>query len=104
MAAPVLAALPGALDLVGTLALPEVASVLKRAALFIGNDSGLMHLSAAAGAPTIGLFGRSSAAEYGPSGPHARAVEADGPPYESPMTALPESRVLAAATALLGSR
>lgn len=101
MAAPLLAALPGALDLVGTLALPEVAAVLKRAALFIGNDSGLMHLSAAAGAPTIGLFGRSSAAEYGPTGPHARAVEADGPPYESPMTALPEARVLAAAEALL---
>jgi heptosyltransferase III len=104
MAAPVLAALPGALDLVGTLSLPEVASVLKRAALFIGNDSGLMHLSAAAGAPTIGLFGRSSAAEYGPSGPHARAVEADGPPYESPMTDLPVPRVLEAATALLSAR
>ncbi|WP_203069786.1 glycosyltransferase family 9 protein [Falsiroseomonas ponticola] len=104
MAAPVLAALPGALDLVGTLALPEVAAVLKRAALFIGNDSGLMHLSAAAGAPTIGLFGRSSAAEYGPAGPRARAVEADGPPYESPMTDLPAPRVLAAATALLAPR
>ncbi len=103
MAAPVLQALPGALDLVGTLALPEVAAVLKRAALFIGNDSGLMHLSAAAGARTIGLFGRSSAAEYGPSGPRAVAVEADGPPYESPMTALPAPRVLAAAQALLAA-
>jgi len=102
MAAPVLAALPGAVDLVGNLTLPEVAAVLRRAALFLGNDSGLMHLSAAAGAPTIGLFGRSSAAEYGPSGPHALAVEADGPPYESPMTDLPANRVLAAAGRLLG--
>jgi ADP-heptose:LPS heptosyltransferase len=104
MAAPVLAAFPDAVDLVGTLALPEVAAVLRRAALFLGNDSGLMHLAAAAGAPTIGLFGRSSAAEYGPSGPHALAVEADGPPMDAPMTALPAARVLAAAEALLARR
>jgi ADP-heptose:LPS heptosyltransferase len=101
MAAPLLAAFPDAVDLVGTLALPEVAAVLRRAALFLGNDSGLMHLAAAAGAPTIGLFGRSSAAEYGPSGPRAVAVEADGPPMHAPMTDLPASRVLAAAEGLL---
>lgn len=103
MAAPVLAALPGAVDLVGTLALPEVAAVLRRAALFLGNDSGLMHLAAAAGAPTLGLFGRSSAAEYGPTGSRAVAVEADGPPRDAPMTDLPAARVLAAAEALLGA-
>ncbi len=76
MAAPLLAALPGALDLVGVLRLPEVAAVLQRAALFIGNDSGLMHLSAAAGAPTIGLFGPTDASTYAPSGRLARAVVA----------------------------
>jgi heptosyltransferase III len=76
MAAPVLAALPGARDLVGVLSLSEAAAVLQRAALFIGNDSGLMHLSAAAGAPTIGLFGPTDAATYGPSGPAATAVVA----------------------------
>lgn len=74
MAEPLLAALPGAIDLVGNLSLPEIAAVLARASLFIGNDSGLMHLAAAAGAPTIGLFGPTNAAEYGPSGPKARAV------------------------------
>ncbi|MGK7863810.1 glycosyltransferase family 9 protein [Falsiroseomonas sp. E2-1-a4] len=103
MAAPVLDAFPDAVDLVGNLALPEVAAVLRRAALFLGNDSGLMHLAAATGAPTIGLFGRSSAAEYGPCGQRAVAVEADGPPFEAPMTALPESRVLAAAERLLAA-
>jgi heptosyltransferase-3 len=76
MAAPLLAALPEALDLVGTLRLPEVAAVLQRAALFIGNDSGLMHLSAAAGAPTIGLFGPTDASTYGPAGRLASAVVA----------------------------
>ena len=55
MAAPVLAALgEDAVDLVGGLALPEVAAVLARCALFVGNDSGLMHLSAATGTPTLG--------------------------------------------------
>ncbi|WP_439598054.1 glycosyltransferase family 9 protein [Falsiroseomonas sp.] len=103
MAAPVLAAFPEAVDLVGRLSLPEVAAVLRRAALYLGNDSGLMHMAAAAGAPTLGLFGRSSAAEYGPCGPRALAVEADGPPFESPMTDLPQSRVLAAANRLLAA-
>jgi heptosyltransferase III len=74
MAEPLLAALPQAVDLVGTLSLPEVAAVLQRATLFIGNDSGLMHLSAAAGAPTIGLFGPTDAATYGPAGPRSTAV------------------------------
>jgi heptosyltransferase-3 len=74
MAAPLLAALPEAIDLVGTLTLAEAAAVLQRASLFIGNDSGLMHLAAAAGAPTIGLFGPTDAATYAPSGRCATAV------------------------------
>jgi heptosyltransferase III len=76
MASPLLAALPEALDLVGTLALPEAAAVLERASLFIGNDSGLMHLAAAAGAPTIGLFGPTDAKTYAPAGRCATAVVA----------------------------
>jgi heptosyltransferase-3 len=74
LAAPLLAALPEAVDLVGRLSLPEVAACLARAALFVGNDSGLMHLAAAAGAPTLGLFGPTDATEYGPAGARARAV------------------------------
>jgi len=76
MAEPLLAALPDALDLVGTLSLPEAAAVLRRAALFVGNDSGLMHLSAAAGAPTIGLFGPTDATTYRPVGRCSTAVVA----------------------------
>ena len=61
MAAPVLDGLGDerAVDLVGNLSLPEAAAVLARCALFVGNDSGLMHLSAATGTPTLGLFGPS---------------------------------------------
>jgi ADP-heptose:LPS heptosyltransferase len=102
MATPVLTALPQGLDLVGKLDLPEVAAVLARAAIFIGNDSGLMHLAAAAGAPTLGLFGPTPSDEYGPAGPKARAVLADGPPGQGVMEELPVARVLEAAKALIG--
>jgi ADP-heptose:LPS heptosyltransferase len=101
MAAPVLRALPGAVDLVGTLSLPQAAAVLRRAALYIGNDSGLMHLAAAAGAPVVGVFGQSDAREYGPSGPRAVAVAADGEPFRTSMARLPVPRVVAAAEQLL---
>ena len=80
LAAPVSAALPGAIDLTGRLTLPEAAACLARCAVFIGNDSGLMHLAAAAGCPTLGLFGASNAnaAEYAPAGPRTDVVEASG--------------------------
>ena len=62
------------LDLTGQLALLDVYAVLKRARLFIGNDSGLMHLAAAAGCPTVGLFGPSDDRLYAPWGLQSRVV------------------------------
>ena len=62
------------LDLVGRTDPLTAYAVLGRARLFIGNDSGLMHLAAAAGAPTLGLFGPSDERLYGPWGPHAQAL------------------------------
>jgi ADP-heptose:LPS heptosyltransferase len=47
---------------------------LKRARLFVGNDSGAMHLAAAAGAPTLGLFGPSDEQLYGPWGQDTRVA------------------------------
>jgi ADP-heptose:LPS heptosyltransferase len=95
MAAPLLAALPYAIDLDGRLSLSEAAACLERATLFIGNDSGLMHLAAAAGAPTIGLFGPTDAAIYGPTGRRAVAVVADS------MQAISVDQAVAAARTLL---
>jgi ADP-heptose:LPS heptosyltransferase len=100
LAAPVLAALPDAIDLVGRLSLPEVAACLRRCRLFIGNDSGLMHIAAAAGTPTLGLFGRSRADEYAPAGPRTAVAIAPGPPGEAPMEGLTVAAVLAAARTL----
>jgi ADP-heptose:LPS heptosyltransferase len=47
---------------------------LKRARLFIGNDSGTMHLAAAAGIPTLGLFGPSDEQLYAPWGTNTRVA------------------------------
>jgi heptosyltransferase III len=71
-AAPLLAALPPArrIDLVGRVDLLTAASVLRRAALFVGNDTGIMHIAAAMGTPTLGLFGPSLPEHYAPWGPH----------------------------------
>ena len=82
LAAPVLAQFPDAIDLVGMLSLPEAAAALGRAALFVGNDSGLMHLAAAAGAPTLGLFGPTPADEYSPAGRRTATAIARGPRME----------------------
>ncbi len=54
------------LDLVGKLSLLEIAACLKQACVFVGNDSGLMHMAAAVGTPTIGLFGPSDDQMYEP--------------------------------------
>jgi heptosyltransferase-3 len=98
LAAPVLAALPEAVDLAGRVTLPEAAAVLERSALFVGNDSGLMHLAAAAGAPTLGLFGPTPAAEYAPAGPRAAVAVAPGARMED----LSVAAALAAAAGLIG--
>jgi ADP-heptose:LPS heptosyltransferase len=72
----VLAALPRArvIDMVGTEDLLVAYAALARARLFIGCDSGLMHMAAAAGAPTLGLFGPSDEGRYAPWGPNGRTV------------------------------
>ncbi len=63
-----------AVNTAGRLDLLAAAALLERASLFIGNDSGLMHLAAAVGAPTIGLFGPSDDRVYAPFGPRTRVV------------------------------
>jgi ADP-heptose:LPS heptosyltransferase len=65
------------IDLVGAVDLPTAHACLARADLYVGNDSGLMHLAAAAGAPTLGLFGPSREELYAPWGERAAAVRAE---------------------------
>ncbi len=53
------------------------AAAIQRATMFVGNDSGLMHVAAAAGVPTLGLFGPTQWWLYGPRGPRTRTVAAN---------------------------
>ncbi|RKY42852.1 MAG: lipopolysaccharide heptosyltransferase II [Candidatus Makaraimicrobium thalassicum] len=46
------------LDLTGALDLKELAAFLARSVLFIGSDTGPMHMAAAMGIPVIAIFGR----------------------------------------------
>ena len=81
-AEPLLATIPfhRQIDLVGKVDLLVVAAALRRCALFIGNDTGLMHMAAASGTPTLGLFGPSPIDQYAPWGRHAMSVRsADSP-------------------------
>lgn len=87
-ALPLVEAIPPArlIEVTGEADLLAVAAALDRLRLFIGNDTGLMHMAAAIGTPTLGLFGPSPAAQYAPWGPHA-AVAATSIPYETLVTA-----------------
>lgn len=102
MAQGLLDCLDEAVDLRGQLSLAEVAACLRRCQLYIGNDSGLMHLSAATGIPTLGLFGPSKASEYAPVGRRAAFVAAPGPEGDAPIAGLAVQDVVVAARKLLG--
>lgn len=66
-AASLAGAIPGAVAWRG-LPLTELARRLARARLFVGNDSGVAHLAAAARCPVVVLFGASDPAVWAPRG------------------------------------
>jgi lipopolysaccharide heptosyltransferase II len=51
---------PSILDLAGLTTLPVLAAVMTLASVCVSNDSGAMHLAAAAGVPTVAIFGPTS--------------------------------------------
>jgi ADP-heptose:LPS heptosyltransferase len=53
-------AMPDAIDLTNRTTLPDLASLARAACLAVGNDTGPMHLIAAAGCPSVVLFSRES--------------------------------------------
>ena len=46
-----------AISLVGDTSMRDLAALFASCSVFIGNDSGAMHVAAAAGLPVIGIFG-----------------------------------------------
>lgn len=64
-------ALP-AVNLAGTTDLLEASALLTCAQVFVGNDSGLGHIAAAVGTPTLTVFGPGQPERYRPWGDKAR--------------------------------
>jgi len=58
----------------------NVAALLAECDLLVSNDTGIMHLGAAMGTPTVGIFGSASPRRWAPAGPYATAVSATGVP------------------------
>jgi len=67
---PLVNALPAStlVDLSGLTDIPIACAILSRAQLFIGNDSGLLHMAGALKAPLVGLYGPNNDKEYAPRG------------------------------------
>jgi lipopolysaccharide heptosyltransferase II len=63
------------ISLAGQLSLRELAALLRRATIFICNDSAPMHIAAAMRTATVAIFGPSKSRETGPYGVVCRVVE-----------------------------
>jgi ADP-heptose:LPS heptosyltransferase len=56
--------------------LHELGAWLAGARVYVGNDSGVTHLAAAAGVPTVALFGPTDSRVWAPRGPRVRVIQA----------------------------
>ncbi len=82
--------------------LGDLASLLERASLYIGNDSGPSHLAAAVGTPSVVLFGPTDPRIWAPRGPDVRIVCGDpGLPSERRLGTIQEAEVIGAVESLL---
>jgi len=77
--------------------LKSLAEWIRGARLYIGNDSGISHLAAATGVPTVALFGASDPAVWAPRGVCVKVIQA------SSMQAIQVDDVLTTANLLLAS-
>lgn len=76
----------------------DLARLVARARLVVGNDTGPLHLAAAAGVPTLGLFGPTSGIRNGPYGPTGRFIQS----ATGRMADIPVDLVLDTALEMLG--
>jgi len=80
--------------------LHELAALLRRSALMVANDTGPLHLAAALGTASVGLFGPTRAERNGPYGPRGRGLQSP----DGTMAGLDPQVAIDAALALLASR
>lgn len=61
-------------NLAGIVPLGPAVHVIRRAALLVANDSGLLHLASYVGTPSVGVFGPTNPVKWRPPGPRTRLV------------------------------
>jgi hypothetical protein len=66
-------------ELVLSPALDELSLLLQEARLYVGHDSGITHLAAMLGAPTIAIFRHTSVVQWSPLGPRVKTIQAKEP-------------------------
>ena len=88
-------------DLVGqTTVIGQLAALLERSHLYIGNDSAPLHLATAVGTPVVGIFGPTNPAVYGPFNAkgvglvHEAACSQRRPFAPGPLSACPDCRCI----------
>lgn len=96
-------------DLVAwNLPLPRLGAIFERSDAFVGHDSGISHLAAAAGVPCVLLFGPTNPEIWAPSGAHVRVVTkrhaegVNGYAAEEAMAQISPESVMEALRELLG--
>lgn len=72
------------IDLTGETSLNQLASILEKSTLFIGADSGVMHVAAAAGTPIVAIFGPSNPDAWSPWTPNGKSIVVHSAPECSP--------------------
>jgi len=65
----------GAATLAPNTSLPDLAALARCASLFVGSDTGPLHLAAAVGTPCVGVYGPTDPADCGPFGTMHRTVQ-----------------------------
>ena len=75
---------PAATCLSGQLDLRETLSLLGVCDLFVGNDSGPLHMATAVGTPVVGIYGPTDPVTFGPCAPPERAAVVQ-PPGATPV-------------------
>ena len=76
------------------LPLPRLGAVFERCSAFLGHDSGISHLAAASGTPSLLLFGPTDPLIWAPPGSHVRVLRSDESPEDLSQIA-PESVFIA---------
>ena len=85
------------IDLTGETSMRETMGVLTHLSLFIGNDTGVSHIAASLGVPTVSLFGPTLSEKWGEASPQNLVI----PAPDNKLSKLETAPVLAAARSLL---